>query len=80
MEPQLIVESCKRLRETNNKCHENCVGKEQALILVKDGQVELRSALTGLLDMYTELVNSGDCGNWDPEKDNEVITARKALR
>lgn len=39
----------------------------------------LHDALRGLLDRYTALVNSGDCGFWNPETDNEVITARAVL-
>jgi DNA repair exonuclease SbcCD ATPase subunit len=39
----------------------------------------LREALEKLLDHYLELANSGDAGFWDPEKELEVIGARKAL-
>jgi hypothetical protein len=42
-------------------------------------QTAMHAALTGLLDRYTELVNSGDCGSWDPETEDVVIAARKAL-
>lgn len=41
--------------------------------------VALESALTGLVDHYTALINSGDAGNWDPETDAPVIAARHAL-
>lgn len=40
---------------------------------------EVVEALRGLLDRYTELVNCGDCGNWDPEKEPVVIASRAAL-
>ena len=40
----------------------------------------LRAALEALLERYTGLVNSGDCGNWDCEQENEVIAAREALK
>lgn len=40
---------------------------------------ELLDALKSLIDGYIELVNSGDCGNWDPETDKEVIQARAAI-
>jgi uncharacterized Zn finger protein (UPF0148 family) len=44
------------------------------------GEVErFREALTALLDRYTELVNSGDAGFWDPEEEDEVKLARQAL-
>ncbi len=36
-------------------------------------------ALEGMLDRYTALVNCGDCGNWNPEEEDEVIAARAAL-
>lgn len=39
----------------------------------------LRKALHDLLDHYVKLVNSGDAGNWDPEKEKVVIQARAAL-
>lgn len=39
----------------------------------------LCAALSGLLTRYVDLVNCGDCGNWDPEKEREVIEARAAL-
>jgi hypothetical protein len=38
------------------------------------------AALSGLLKRYTSLVNSGDCGNWNPEEEPEVIAARAALK
>lgn len=41
--------------------------------------MSLRKALADLLDHYTELVNCGDCGNWNPETEAEVIAARAAL-
>lgn len=37
------------------------------------------AALSELLERYTSLVNCGDCGNWDPETEAEVINARAAL-
>jgi hypothetical protein len=40
---------------------------------------ELLDALKAMLKMYCELVNSGDCGDWSPEEDEEVIAARAAI-
>lgn len=40
---------------------------------------ELLAALQGLLDRYVDLVNCGDCGNWDPEVEGQVILARRAI-
>ena len=39
----------------------------------------LRAALVGMVDMYVEMVESGDCGFWDAEKVPQVIAARAAL-
>ena len=36
-------------------------------------------ALRGILNHYVRLVESGDAGNWDAEKEPEVIAAREAL-
>jgi hypothetical protein len=40
----------------------------------------MRKALEGLTAMYVAMVNSGDCGFWNPEEEAEVIAARAALR
>jgi hypothetical protein len=40
---------------------------------------KLEEALTGLLNRYVEMVNSGDCGHWNPEEEAPVQLARKAL-
>lgn len=40
---------------------------------------KLREALQALLNRYVQLVESGDAGNWDAEKEPEVIAARSAL-
>jgi hypothetical protein len=60
------------------------VGEEQAetvaeLLCRGERYDELVKALTGLLERYTSLVNCGDCGNWDPETEDDVIAARAAL-
>ncbi len=41
---------------------------------------EMYEALYELVSMYVRMINSGDCGSWDPETDTEVINARAALR
>ena len=40
---------------------------------------DLLNALINLKNMYVEMINSGDCGNWNPREDKEVIEAEKAL-
>ncbi len=39
----------------------------------------LYEALEKMTKRYVELVNSGDCGFWDANTDDEVIAARSAL-
>lgn len=39
----------------------------------------LLGALTVLVRRYVELAGSGDCGNWDPELEPQVIAARAAI-
>jgi hypothetical protein len=39
----------------------------------------LRNALQRMVDRYVSLVNSGDCGFWNPEDESDVIAARNAL-
>lgn len=41
---------------------------------------DLYEALKKFLDSYLRLVNSGDCGNWNPETEAVVIAARAALQ
>ena len=43
------------------------------------GVEEMVEAAEALLDHYVGLVNSGDAGFWDPEKEDEVIAIRAAL-
>ena len=40
---------------------------------------DLYKALDALLTRYVGLASSGDCGNWDPETEPEVIAARTLL-
>lgn len=40
---------------------------------------DLLKALQVMTATYVELVNTGDAGRWDPEKDVEVIGARAAI-
>ena len=41
---------------------------------------QLQQVLTTLLDHYTSLIDSGDCGCWDPEQEAEVKAALDVLR
>lgn len=44
-----------------------------------DQRAELLEALRQIVTRYVELVNSGDCGSWNPEKELEVVDARAAI-
>jgi len=40
---------------------------------------DLLKALQSFVEMYVVFGNCGDCGNWDPETEKEVIAARAAI-
>lgn len=50
-----------------------------ALIALLDAAPDIYGSLECLIARYVGLVNSGDCGNWNPELEAEVIGARAAL-
>jgi len=41
---------------------------------------DMLAALEAITKRYVDLAGSGDCGNWNPEEEPEVIAARSALR
>lgn len=53
------------------------VSKEDMALI--EAAPELLEAMEGLLDHYVALVNSTDCGFWDPEAEEEVRAARAAI-
>ena len=40
---------------------------------------DVTDCLSDMTEHYAELVRCGDCGNWDPEEESEVIAARKMI-
>lgn len=54
-------------------------GSPRDLVMAPPAPPSLRDAAEALLDRYLTLANSGDCGNWDPEQESEVIALRAAL-
>lgn len=40
---------------------------------------KLVDALKGTVDGYCNLIDSGDCGNWDPRQDEFIIHANRAI-
>jgi hypothetical protein len=55
------------------------VAEDQANARLIAAAPAMHQALAKLLDRYVGLVECGDCGNWDAEKEAEVIEARAAL-
>lgn len=49
------------------------------LAAAREEAARLRAALESFLEHYVDMVESGDCGNWNPEKDDVVVMARAAL-
>lgn len=45
----------------------------------RESIAELVGAVNVMLERYTELVNCGDCGNWNPETEVQVIQCRAAI-
>jgi len=46
---------------------------------IENQRNDLLEALEEITKMYCDMINSGDCGNWNPETDKEVIKARAAI-
>lgn len=44
-----------------------------------ESQKRLLEASKAMLERYVALVNCGDCGNWNPETEKEVIALRAAI-
>ena len=56
--------------------------------LIKEGKAnakliaaapELLKALVFLKQEYEQLVDCGDCGNWNPRQDNSIVLAEQAI-
>lgn len=67
------------MRFDSSRYHMDAVKKLSEISAWKGEAERLRKALEAVLDRYVSLVNCGDCGSWDPEKESEVIAARGAL-
>lgn len=62
-------------------CEAGTVATETGLTprQLADQRAELLEALRQIVTRYVELVNSGDCGSWNPENELEVMDARAAI-
>lgn len=49
------------------------------IIKIENQKQQLLEALEEITEMYCRMINSGDCGNWNPETDKEVIKSRAAI-
>lgn len=68
--------------DNEQTCHvEGPNAKAMAAFIVRavNSHEALVKALETFVEEYTDLVNSGDAGFWDPEKEPKVIAARAAL-
>lgn len=62
-----------------NRINDAPLTAEYLLDECADAIEALEGALAELTEHYIVLANSGDAGNWDPEKEASVIRARHAL-
>ncbi len=75
----------KRTPNTTNECTTSqVIARKQLEVEVerdrlKEVNGELLAALERLTLEYCGVVNSGDCGDWEPEMDVCVIKARAAI-
>ena len=67
---------------TNSRIIAHCVRRSDAVYLVHCARTHqaLVEALERFTDKYVSMVESGDCGNWDPEKEPEIIAVRMAQK
>lgn len=81
--------------QTATNFHQNCVADADGIAIGyalgtdKEARANARliaaapdllAALTTFVAQYVELVESGDAGVWDAEKDAKVIAARAAIK
>lgn len=52
---------------------------EAGLETILSEVVNLVDCLSDMTEHYVQLAGCGDCGNWDPEKESEVIAARRMI-
>jgi hypothetical protein len=61
------------------RCHTPSEADAAFIVRAVNSHDALVKALEGMVEMYADLVNSGDAGFWDPEKVDEVKHGRAAL-
>lgn len=50
-----------------------------AMTQMAEGIHRVTECLSDMTEHYVALARCGDCGHWDPEKEPEVIAARKMI-
>lgn len=51
----------------------------EAIDMVLERFNKSQEALKALKDHYVELIDSGDCGNWEPREEIVIVKANEAL-
>jgi len=74
-ELEMMTDLARQLERERDEARE----RVDECIQLRKERDELREALSFFLEDYLEAVYSGDWGNWDPETEDCVIKARKAL-
>lgn len=74
-----IVFSLERGEELKFHVRARADANAEFICLAVNNFKPMREAIQALVDLYADLVKSGDCGGWNPEKDKEVIAARAVL-
>ena len=72
---------CRPVAEAEILGRERKEAEANATLIVRavNNHAKLLEALEGMLKTHCELVNSGDCGFWEVEEEEEVIQAREAI-
>ena len=47
--------------------------------VIGERAIAMRTALANLVKRHVSLANSGDCGFWEAEEEDEIKQARKAM-
>ncbi len=78
-EPRARTEVGYTRPELGSEAREEIWANSELIITAVNSHASLKAALLGMVDMYVQLVESGDAGFWDAEKVPQVIAARAAL-
>lgn len=76
----VIYDSRMELVAICGKDSEYPIANANLIVTAVNSHEALVEAIQGLLERYTNLVGSGDCGFWNAEEEPQVIAARAALR